>query len=73
MMNNYTNPMTAIMGLMSQAGGNPQQFANSLLQNNPQFAKALQGQNPQQLAMRELHKRGINPDMIVKMMNGRRF
>jgi len=69
-MNN--NPIGAIMQIMSQAQGNPQQFANSILQNNPQFAKALQGQNPQQLAIRELQKRGIDPNMIVRMMNGRR-
>lgn len=65
-------PINNIMQLMAQAKGNPQQFANNLLQNNPQFAKALQGQNPQQLAMRELQKRGIDPNMIVQMMNGRK-
>lgn len=60
------------MQLMAQAKGNPQQFANSILQNNPQFAQSLQGQNPRDLAMRELQKRGIDPNMIVRMMNGRR-
>lgn len=65
-------PINNIMQLMAQAKGNPQQFANSILQNNPQFAQSLQGQNPRDLAMRELQKRGIDPNMIVRMMNGRR-
>ena len=65
-------PINNIMQLMAQAKGNPQQFANTLLQNNPQFAKALQGQNPQQLAMRELQKRGIDPNMIMQILNGRK-
>lgn len=66
------NPMNAIMSLISKSGNNPQAFANSLLQNNPDFAKALQGQNPRDLAMREMQKRGINPDAIMQMFGGRR-
>lgn len=69
---NQPNAMNSIMNLMSQASGNPEQFANSLLQNNPEFAKALQGQNPKELAMRELQRRGISPDLIFRMMSGRR-
>lgn len=61
------NPMANIMSLIAQSGNNPQAFAQSLLNNNPQFAKAIQGQNPQQLAMQELQRRGINPNQIMQM------
>lgn len=61
------NPMGNIMQLMAQAGNNPQAFVQQLLQNNPQFAQRIQGQNPQQLAMQELQKRGINPNQIMQM------
>ena len=44
-MNN--NPMANIMRMISQCGNNPQAYANQILQNNPNFAKAIQGQNPQ--------------------------
>lgn len=65
------NFMGSLTQLIAQGGNNPQVFAQSLLQNNPQFAKALQGQNPQQLAMAELQKRGINPNQIMQMFNRR--
>lgn len=61
------NPMASIINLMAQGGNNPQAFAQQLLQNNPNFAKAIQGQNPQQLAMAELQRRGINPNQIMQM------
>ena len=61
------NPMNAIMSLMAQGGKNPQAFANSLLQNNPEFAKALQGQNPRDLAMRVMQQRGIDPNAVMRM------
>ena len=51
------NPMASIMQLMAQGRNNPQAFAQTLLNNNPNFARALQGQNPQQLAMQELQRR----------------
>jgi len=68
-MNN--NPMANIMRMISQCGNNPQAYANQILQNNPNFAKAIQGQNPQTLAMNELRKRGIDPNQIMQMI-GRR-
>ncbi len=61
------NSMANIMKLMAQGGNNPQAFAQQILQNNPEFAKAIQGQNPQQLAMQELQKRGINLNQIMQM------
>lgn len=68
-MNN--NPMVNIMRVISQCGNNPQAYANQILQNNPNFAKAIQGQNPQSLAINELRKRGIDPNQIMQMI-GRR-
>jgi len=68
-MNN--NPMANIMRMISQCGNNPHAYANQILQNNPNFAKAIQGQNPQTLAMNELRKRGIDPNQIMQMI-GRR-
>lgn len=65
------NPMGMIMQLLAQGGANPQAFANQLLQNNPDFAKAIQGQNPQELAMAELKKRGIDPNQILQLINRR--
>ena len=69
MMNNI---MGAFMNLMAQGGRNPQNLVNSILQNNPDFAKAIQGQNPQSLAMQELQRRGIDPRQFMSMINGGR-
>lgn len=61
--------MASIMQLMAQGRNNPQAFVQTLLNNNPNFARALQGQNPQQLAMQELQRRGINPQQIMQLIN----
>ena len=61
------NPMATIMSLMAQGGNNPQAFAQSLINNNPDFARAIEGQNPQQMAMAELQRRGIDPNQIMQM------
>jgi hypothetical protein len=50
-------------------GGNPQMIANNILQKNPQFARALQGQNPKDLAMQEMQRRGIDPNQVMRMFN----
>jgi len=50
-------------------GGNPQMIANNILQKNPQFARALQGQNPKELAMREMQRRGIDPNQVINMLH----
>lgn len=66
------NPMMMIMNLLSQGRNNPKAFADSLLQNNPDFAKALQGQNPRELAMQEMKRRGIDPNQIMGLLCGKR-
>ena len=68
-MGNSGNPMGMIMNLIAQGRNNPQMFVNGLLQKNPNFAKSLQGQNPKQLAMQELNKRGIDPNIFLQMFN----
>ena len=62
--------MQMIMSMLQQGGNNPQSFAQALLQNNPEFAKQIQGQNPQSLAMQMLQQRGINPAQIEQMARG---
>ena len=65
------NPMMMIMQMMGQAGNNPQAFAQQILQQNPDFARQLQGQNIPQLAQNMLRQRGIDPNMIQNMMGKR--
>jgi ABC-type dipeptide/oligopeptide/nickel transport system ATPase subunit len=69
-----------LMTMMSQGGGNPQAYVQQLLQQNPQFARQIQGQNVQQMAAQALQRMGINPQAFFQnpqqflgmMMNGRR-
>lgn len=59
------NPIIMMVRQMMQQGaGNIQAYANGLLQNNPDFAKAIQGQNISKLGMDMLAKNGIRPDQI---------
>ncbi len=61
------NPMQMLQQLAQQSAGNPQALAQQLLQKNPQFARALQGQNPEQLARQIMQQRGIDPNQIMGM------
>ena len=61
-----------VQNMVRQSGGNMQAMAQNILRNNPQFANALQGQNLQELAMKEMRRSGINPRMLNGMFgNGR--
>lgn len=61
-----------VQNMIRQSGGNMQGMAQNILKNNPQFAQMLQGQNLQELAMKEMRKSGINPRMLNGMFgNGR--
>lgn len=67
------NPAEIIVqSLLKQGGGNVQNVAQNILKNNPQFAQQIQGQNLQELAMSEMRKRGINPQMFMNSMFGKR-
>lgn len=55
-----------VQNMVRQSGGNMQAMAQNILRNNPQFAQMLQGQNLQELAMKEMRRSGIDP----RMMNG---
>lgn len=63
-MNNFMQMLNLIL-----QGGNPQTIANNILQKNPQFARSLQGQNPKELAMREMQRRGIDPNQVMNMFH----
>ena len=74
MMGRGMNPMAltqSIQGMM-QGGQNPQALANQILQQNPQFARMIQGQNVQQMAMEAMRQQGIDPNQIAQMMGGNR-
>lgn len=57
-----------VQNMLRQGGGNPQVIAQNILKNNPQFANMLQGQNLQELAMNEMRKSGLNPQMFMNNM-----
>ena len=59
-----------VQNMLRQGGRNPQMIAQNILKNNPQFAQQLQGQNLQELAMQEMRKRGLNPQMFMNNMFG---
>jgi hypothetical protein len=59
-----------VQNMLRQGGGNPQVIAQNILKNNPQFAQRLQGQNLQELAMQEMRKSGLNPQMFMNNMFG---
>lgn len=67
------NPIEMIVqNMIRQGGGNMQFVAQNILKNNPKFAQSLQGQNIQELAMSEMRKRGINPQIFMNGMFGSR-
>ena len=59
-----------VQNMLRQGGGNMQNIAQGILRNNPQFAQQLQGQNLQELAMNEMRRSGINPQMFMNNMFG---
>lgn len=74
MMGRGMNPMALMQSIqgMMQGGQNPQVLANQILQQNPQFARMIQGQNVQQMAMDAMRQQGIDPNQIAQMFGGRR-
>ena len=74
MMGRGMNPMALMQSIqgMTQGGQNPQVLVNQILQQNPQFARMIQGQNVQQMAMEAMRQQGIDPNQIAQMFGGRR-
>ena len=74
MMGRGMNPMALMQSIqgMMQGGQNPQVLANQIIQQNPQFARMIQGQNVQQMAMDAMRQQGIDPNQIAQMFGGRR-
>lgn len=61
-----------VQNMIRQGGGNMQGMAQNILRNNPQFANAIQGQNLQELAMKEMRRSGVDPRMLNGMFgNGK--
>ena len=61
-----------VQNMIRQSGGNLQGMGQNILKNNPQFANALQGQNLQELAMKEMRRSGIDPRMLNGMFGQNR-
>lgn len=60
------NPIEVVVqNMIRQGGGNIETVARNILKKNPQFAQSLQGQNLRELAMKEMRKRGIDPQMFM--------
>ncbi len=74
MMGRGMNPMALMQNLrsMMQSGQNPQALADQIIRQNPQFAKMIQGQNVQQMAMEAMRQQGIDPNEIAQMFGGGR-
>lgn len=63
---NYNPFAQQMMAMMQQGGANPQAYVQQLLQQNPQLAQRLQGQNVQQMAAQALQQMGINPQQFFQ-------
>ena len=63
-----SNPLQMIAQMLGSSMGNPQQMAQQILQQNPQFAAMIRGQNPRQMAEGSLRQMGIDPQQILNMM-----
>ena len=61
-----------VQNMVRQSGGNMQGMAQNILRNNPQFANAIQGQNLQELAMKEMRRSGVDPRMLNGMFGQNR-
>ena len=62
-----SNPLQMIARMLGSSMGNPQQMAQQILQQNPQFAAMIRGQNPRQMAEGSLRQMGIDPQQILNM------
>ena len=69
-MHNATTMMQMMQSMLSKNGGNPQLLVQNILMQNPKFAQMIQGQNPEMLAKNALSQMGINPQDVIRMMNG---
>lgn len=67
------NPVNSMLQFLNN-GGNPQQLANQIMQQNPQARQALEqlqhmsnGQNPKDIAMQLAQQRGIDPAQLMQI------
>ena len=73
-MNPLNNSPTNLMLQFLNNGGNPRQFAEQLVQQNPQakqfmeqFRNLPQGQNPKDIAMQLAQQRGIDINQLMQI------
>ena len=62
--------MQMMQAMLSKNGGNTQMLIQNIIRQNPKFAQMIQGQNPEILAKNALSQMGINPQDVIRMMNG---
>lgn len=76
-MNNGYDVNQALQGLfqMRNAGRNPQQIMQMLIQRNPQYLQMLtqirnmsQGRNPQEFVMQLARQNGVNEQNLAQLM-----
>lgn len=61
------NPIESMVkNMLSQ--GNPQMIAQQIINNNPQFANAIQGKNLPEFAFQQMQGKGINPNIFMANM-----
>lgn len=67
------NPAMAMLQFLNN-GGNPQQLANQIIQQNPQAKQTMEqlrqmanGQNPKDVAMQMAQQRGIDPAQLMQI------
>lgn len=72
---NHNSPAIQMLQMLNNAGG-PQQFAQRVMQQNPQMQQIMDklyngpnGQNPKEIAMQLARERGIDPSQIMHMAN----
>lgn len=72
---NNNNIVNMVLGMIN-SGGNPNQIAMNMLNNNPQAKQIMQqfqnmanGMSPKDFALQLAKQKGVNPDEVMKMAN----
>ena len=63
------NPMQMIAQMLQQSRNNPGYMVQTIMQQNPQFAQFVRGQNPRQMAEAMMKQAGIDPAQISQIIN----
>lgn len=60
-----------VFGMMQAGQSNQQEYIQRLLKNNPDFARMINGRNPQQVLNEVLMRQHINPGQFMSDLNSR--